>query len=91
MLLIKYNVYNVHDVGIKNQSHDVLAQEWFYDFRTRFGRYKAEHRHKSGASASRYANIRQNCGNTKHGTIRMASQKTLAFLFTSAIIRYMEA
>ena len=57
----------------------------------RFAPTEAERRHKSGASASRYANIGQNYGSAKHGTIRMVSQKTLAFLFTSAIIRCMEA
>ena len=30
---------------------------------------KAERRHKSGASASRYANDEQNCGSAKHGAI----------------------
>ena len=30
---------------------------------------KAERRHKSGASASRYANDGQNCGSVKHGAI----------------------
>ena len=29
--------------------------------------------HKSGAQASRYANIGQDCGSTKYGTIRKAS------------------
>ena len=30
---------------------------------------KAECRHKSGTSASRYANERQNCGSAKHGAV----------------------
>ena len=28
--------------------------------------------HKSGALASRYANIGENCGSTKYGTIRVS-------------------
>ena len=62
----------------------------------RFAPTEAERRHKSGVSASRYANIGQDCGvlcasgtrfaptvvNTKYGTIRMAFFNT-NILFTT--------
>ena len=35
--------------------------------------WPARYEHKSGAQASRYANIGQDCGSTKYGTIRKAS------------------
>ena len=38
--------------------------------------WPARYEHKSGAQASRYANIGQDCGSTKYGTIRKASFDT---------------
>ena len=39
----------------------------------RFAPTEAERRHKSGASASRYANTGQDCESAQHGAIRQAS------------------
>ena len=68
--------------GSKGLNPHELAHKWVKDFGTR-PRYE----HKSGASASRYANIGENCGSTKYGTIRMASFNLNIFLFQNPLLK----
>ena len=46
--------------------------------------WPARYEHKSGAQASRYANIGQDCESTKYGTIRKASFDTHIISYFSA-------
>ena len=48
--------------------------------------WPARYEHKSGAQASRYANIGQDCGSTKYGTIRKASFDTHIILSFSEFL-----